>query len=128
MDVVAPPVMIPPDGFRSLQRRSVSDSTRAKNDPLFTLGMTERTLLERQSLTLSQRELAYSLLLDKGLFRIGQAIPANAEFELLRVEDPYGYASAQELSLYRRPLPSQSKISKPCNVGWARDLELKHFK
>ncbi len=56
--------------------------------------------------TLEQRRAAYSMLLNRGLIRIGIGIPANAEFELLLVEDPYGFASARELSLFRRPLPS----------------------
>ena len=46
------------------------------------------------------------MLLSKGLIRVGIGIPANAEFELVAVDDPYGYASATELSLFRRPLPS----------------------
>jgi len=50
------------------------------------------------------REQAYSLLLAKGLFRVGLAVPASAEFELAKVDDPYGFASADELSLFRRPL------------------------
>jgi hypothetical protein len=33
-------------------------------------------------------------------------IPAGAEFALVAVHDPYGYASAAELSLFRRPLPA----------------------
>src|SRR6185295_6768224 len=33
-------------------------------------------------------------------------IPANAEFELVAVDDPYNFASASELSLFRRPLPT----------------------
>ena len=45
-------------------------------------------------------------LLSKGLIRVGIGIPANAEFELVAVDDPHGYASAKELSLFRRPLPS----------------------
>src|SRR5258708_21185458 len=46
------------------------------------------------------------MLLTKGLMRVGIGIPDNAEFELIAVDDPYGYASASELSLFRRPLPS----------------------
>ena len=34
------------------------------------------------------------------------AVPANAEFELVAVDDPYNFASAAELSLFRRPLPT----------------------
>lgn len=46
------------------------------------------------------------MLLNKGLIRVGIGIPADGEFELVAVDDPYGYASAKELSLFRRPLPS----------------------
>jgi cytochrome c peroxidase len=56
--------------------------------------------------TLEARRKAYSMLLTKGLIRVGIGIPANAEFDLIAVDDPYGYASAAELSLFRRPLPS----------------------
>ncbi len=56
--------------------------------------------------TVEARRRAYSMLLTKGLIRIGLAVPATAEFELVAVDDPYGYASAAELSLFRRPLPS----------------------
>ncbi len=56
--------------------------------------------------TLDARRAAYRVLLTKGLIRVGVGIPPDAEFELVGVDDPYGYASAQELSLFRRPLPS----------------------
>jgi cytochrome c peroxidase len=36
----------------------------------------------------------------------GIGIPEDAEFELIGVDDPYQFASAAELSLFRRPLPS----------------------
>jgi hypothetical protein len=63
----------------------------------------------------SARE-SYSLLLSKGLIRIGLAIPANAEFQISVVNDPYncntnpvtGLTSSTSgiVSIYRRPLPS----------------------
>ena len=56
--------------------------------------------------TLEARRAAYSMLLTKGLIRVGIGIPDNAEFDLVAVDDPYGFASAAELSLFRRPLPS----------------------
>ena len=56
--------------------------------------------------TLTERRNAYSMLLNKGLIRVGLPIPADADFALIAVDDPYGYASASELSLFRRPLPS----------------------
>lgn len=94
------------DGF------SITPSTIQKRfessqglDPLFSLN--DGAVSPNAAVaTLNQRQLAFSLLLNKGLFRIGMKIPDNAEFELLRANDPYGFASAQELSLYRRPLPS----------------------
>src|SRR6188474_1159174 len=55
--------------------------------------------------TVAKRKKAYSMLLTKGLIRIGLALPANAEFDLVAVDDPYKFASAAELSLFRRPLP-----------------------
>jgi hypothetical protein len=54
--------------------------------------------------TVDGRRSAFGLLLERGLIRLGLGVPANAEFELLAVEDPYGFASAKELSLFRRPL------------------------
>ena len=54
--------------------------------------------------TYRAREKSYSMLLSKGLIRVGLPIPATAEFELVAVDDPYGFASAAELSLFRRPL------------------------
>ena len=58
--------------------------------------------------TLKDRRQAYSLLLGKGVIRIGLKIPENAEFELAAVSDPYGNVTvgSTELSLYRRPLPA----------------------
>jgi len=56
--------------------------------------------------TLAQKQSAYSMLLTKGLIRVGLPIPNGAEFQLVQVSDPYGYASPAQLSLFRRPLPS----------------------
>lgn len=56
--------------------------------------------------TADARRTAYALLLSKGLIRVGLPMPANGDFDLVAVSDPYGYASAAELSLFRRPLPA----------------------
>jgi cytochrome c peroxidase len=56
--------------------------------------------------TLDARQEAYRLLLDRALIRVGIGLPDDREFDLVAVEDPYGYASARELSLFRRILPS----------------------
>ena len=54
------------------------------------------------------RRSAYSMLLTKGLIRVGIGIPDGAEFTLESVDDPYGFASSHELSLFRRPPPSSN--------------------
>lgn len=56
--------------------------------------------------TKQKRRTAYSMLLNKGLIRIGLPIPANAEFALQSVDDPYHYANKDDISMFRRPLPS----------------------
>ena len=74
-------------------------------DPIFRLNDGSVSPLADVS-TVNARRQAFSMLLTKGLIRVGIGIPANAEFELAAVDDPYGYASSNELSLFRRPLPS----------------------
>jgi cytochrome c peroxidase len=56
--------------------------------------------------TIRARHKAFSMLLTKGVIRIGLPVPTGAEFALVRVDDPYGFASASELSLFRRPIPA----------------------
>jgi hypothetical protein len=56
--------------------------------------------------TVRARRTAYGMLLTKGLIRVGLGIPPSVEIELAGVQDPYGHASAAELSLFRRPLPT----------------------
>jgi cytochrome c peroxidase len=81
----------------------------AGNDPVFRTNDGANSPLAEVS-TLAARRSAYSLLLGKGLIRIGLRVPDNAEFELVGVDDPYGFvgtpAGNGELSLYRRPLPA----------------------
>jgi hypothetical protein len=57
--------------------------------------------------TLAQRRRAFSLLLTKGLIRVEMSVPANAEFDVVDVDDPYGCnAPLSSVSMYRRPLPT----------------------
>jgi len=67
--------------------------------------------------TKAKRRAAYSMLLDRGLIRIGLPVPASAEFELVAVDDPYHFASAAELSLFRRPLPT-TNLKFDSTVMW----------
>ena len=74
-------------------------------DPIFRTNDGSNSPLADVS-TVAKRRLAYSMLLNRGVIRVGIGIPAGAEFTLDAVDDPYGYASAAELSLFRRPLPA----------------------
>ncbi|HEX3896367.1 MAG TPA: hypothetical protein VHW73_09160 [Rudaea sp.] len=74
-------------------------------DPVFRTVDGSNSPLADVSTTQAKKK-AYSMLLNKGLIRIGKGIPATAEFTLVSVDDPYHYVSASELSLFRRPLPS----------------------
>jgi hypothetical protein len=56
--------------------------------------------------TIEGRRQAYSLLLDRGLIRIALTVPANAQFSVVSVQNPYGCNDTSTLSMYRRPLPS----------------------
>jgi cytochrome c peroxidase len=67
--------------------------------------------------TVQKRRQAYSMLLSKGVIRIGLPIPAGAEYTLIDVQDPYGFASASQLSLFRRP-PSTANIADLSTVMW----------
>jgi cytochrome c peroxidase len=66
--------------------------------------------------TIGDKRVAYKLLIERGLIRIGLPIPANTQFEITSVDDPYGcttnpitgLTSKTEgiVSVYRRPLPA----------------------
>jgi len=62
--------------------------------------------------TLAKRRAAFSLLLTRGLIRVGIDVPniandPSVEFTVDAVDDPYGCnAGTTTLSLYRRPLPA----------------------
>lgn len=48
------------------------------------------------------------MLLNKGVIRVGIGIPRDGEFTLVGVDDPHHFASASQLSLFRRALPSSN--------------------
>lgn len=56
--------------------------------------------------TLEGRAAAYSLLRTRGLLRIAIAVPANANYEVMSVNNPYGCNESDTISMYRRPLPA----------------------
>ncbi len=90
---------VTPEGLQ--ERFEETDGT----DPIFRTNDGSNSPTANVS-TIKARRAAYSMLLTKALIRVGIGIPANREFELIAVDDPYGFASAAELSLFRRPLPA----------------------
>lgn len=57
--------------------------------------------------TVEEKRAAYSLLLTRGLIRVGLDVPNGAEFTIDSVDDPYQCGAAtNQVSVYRRPLPS----------------------
>jgi len=60
---------------------------------------------------------SHSLLLESGLIRVGITMPANAQFTITAVHDPYGCAIIPDpnggpptVSVYRRPLPAANLV------------------
>lgn len=58
--------------------------------------------------TLEARRANTVMIRTKGLIRVGFPIPAAGEFTLVAVDDPYGYANTNDISCFRRPLPSSN--------------------
>ena len=84
--------------------KEVFDDTRGR-DPLFRSNDGTNSPETDQS-SIQARRRASSMLLLKGLIRVGLPIPPIAEFALADVDDPYHYASSADLSLFRSPLPT----------------------
>jgi cytochrome c peroxidase len=108
----------PQDGW-SVSAASVQARFDASGgtDPIFRLADGATCPSKDVSSAAAKRE-AYSLLLNKGLIRIGLPVPANAEFRVASVNDPYncntdpatGLTSPTTgiVSVYRRPLPASN--------------------
>jgi cytochrome c peroxidase len=76
--------------------------------------------------TVAARRSAYSMLLDKGVIRVELPVPVGAEFTVVHVDNPYGCTSAQNLSVYRRPLPA-TNLRFLTTIMWdGREPDLLH--
>jgi cytochrome c peroxidase len=79
-------------------------------DPLFRLVDGATCPTDDVSTPAAQSQ-AYALLINKGLIRIGLAMPTGTQFQVTAVADPYNCTSLTSpttgtVSVYRRPLPS----------------------
>ena len=97
-----------PDQAWSISADSVQDRFVATQgrDPIFRTNDGSNCDHSIDVSTLEGRKRAYSLLTSRGLIRIAVPVPQNAEFEVVRVNNPYGCDEMNVLSMYRRPLPS----------------------
>jgi cytochrome c peroxidase len=107
----------------------------AGNDPLFRL-VDGATCPSDDISSLAAKTEAYKLVREKGLIRIGLAMPANTQFEVLSVTDPYncttnpstGLTSSTTgiVSVYRRPLPT-TNLPFLSTIMWdGREPDLAH--
>jgi len=67
--------------------------------------------------TFSKRIAAYSMLLTKGLTRFARTIKADAEFEAIAVDDPYGWSTPAAFSNFRRIAPTVNEAHQS-SVTW----------
>src|SRR5271163_2232518 len=105
----------PQDGWTVSAEHARDRFNTDSSDPLFRL-VDGATCPSDDVSTPRAKRKAYSLLLDKGLIRIGLPMPSAAQFQILSVSDPYdcntnpttGLTSSSTgiVSVYRRPLPS----------------------
>lgn len=68
--------------------------------------------------TVEARRTAYGMLLTHGLFRRGGAPRADAEWEIIAVDDPHGFANTNQLVEWRRPLPTINFPIGSVAVNW----------
>jgi cytochrome c peroxidase len=106
-----------PEDAWSISAQHVRDRFHANsNDPLFRL-VDGATCPSDDVSTRGAKRKAYSLLLAKGLIRIGLPVPSDGlQFQITKVEDPYGCntnpttgltgSTTGTVSVYRRPLPA----------------------
>jgi cytochrome c peroxidase len=105
------------------------------SDPIFRLVDGATCPTDKVTSPADKRQ-AYKLLLEKGLIRIGLALPANVQFEVTGVDDPYGCTTDPAtglisktsgfVSVYRRPLPS-TNLGFLSTIMWdGREPTLQH--
>ena len=68
--------------------------------------------------TIEARRAAYSMLLQRGVFRRGGAPRAGAEWELIAVEDPHGFANLTRIVQWRRVMPTINFHVGSATVNW----------
>ena len=73
---------------------------------------------DKDAHTVEARRAAYSMMLTRGVFRRGGPPKADAEWELIAVEDPHGYANVNRLVHWRRSMPTINFPVGSVTVNW----------
>lgn len=68
--------------------------------------------------TPESRRAAFSMLLTRGVFRRGGPPRADAEWELIGVDDPHGFANLNRLVHWRRVMPTINFAQGSATVNW----------
>ena len=85
-------------------------------DPLFRIHDTG-TRPDAPTGTKRERRETYRPMWEHGLIRFEQSIPATAEFEIVSVDDPYGFGTPADSTRFRRPNP-MSNEAFVASVTW----------
>ncbi len=93
------------------------DETGGKHPVFNELDANNPDVIDEKSST-EQRLAAYSMLLSRGVFRRGGPPRANSEWELIKVEDPHGYANLNRLVHWRRAMPTINFALGSATVNW----------
>ena len=104
--------------------RRIFDQTQG-TDPIFRThdGSNAPTGTFANTSTVAARRRSFSMLLNHGVIRIGIGMPAQADFRLSAIRGPYSFASAGELSLFRRPLPAANVAFNTLSLWDGRESE-----
>lgn len=125
----------PQDGWSLSASHAQERFDTDPSDPLFRL-VDGATCPSASVSTLDAKRAAYTLLLNKGLIRIGLPMQPTMEFQILEVTDPYGCntdpitgltgSKSGFVSFYRRPLPS-ANLGLLSTIMWdGREPDLFH--
>jgi hypothetical protein len=85
-------------------------------DPLFRIHDVG-TRPDAETETLSDRKKAYSPMTDRGLVRFPASVPPAFEFEVIAVDDPYGFGTPEAFTRFRRPTATASE-QQVVSITW----------
>lgn len=68
--------------------------------------------------TVAARRAAYSMVLNRGVFRRGGALRTDREWDLVAVDDPHGFANLTRLAHWRRVMPTINFPLGSTTINW----------